>query len=371
MAKSLKKYLLVSMVIVIGLGLMAGFRIKKLQDVPAVQASSGYPVETAAAERNTISDVLTYVGTVEPRQEVDLSARISARILNLSGQEGDIIREGQPAVTLDSGDLQGKINTLEKKVQAAKISRDYWENQIELYRPLLEEGAISEHDFQKIMFSRDTAASGCEEAEAAMEEARINLNNSILRAPLTGTVTRVHSYPGDMAVPGKPVITLADISRLKISVKVVQDDVAKLKKGGAVILAAGRGTAEFPAAITGIFPSLDRNIRTGTVEITVPQELMQGYSLKPGMSVDVSFVLGQRENVLVIPKQTVQQDNRNNNFVYVVRQGMARKQIIDTGLTNDKLIEVTGGLEEGDRVVSSGLVEVYEGRRLYLTGEKG
>ncbi|MBU7007007.1 efflux RND transporter periplasmic adaptor subunit [Phosphitispora fastidiosa] len=371
MTKSQKKYLLVCVVLVIALGMLAGWRIKKLQDVPAAQAGSGFPVETVKVGRDVVSAGLTYVGTVEPLQEVDLSAKISARILSLAGKEGDILNAGQTVVTLDSGDLQGKINTLGKKVQAAGINRDYWEKQIELYRPLLEEGAISEHDFQKTVFSRDTAASGYEEAEAALDEARINLNYSILKTPMTGTVTKVHSFPGDMAVPGKPVITLADVSRLKISVKVVQDDVAKLKKGGTVMLSAGEEGREFPAEITEIFPSLDPNLRTGTVEISVPQEIMQEYSLKPGMSVNVFFVLGQREDVPVVPKQTVQQDNQNNYFVYVVKEGVARKQIVETGLSSDRLIEIKGGLNEGDRVVSSGLVEVYDGRPLYLKGEEG
>ncbi len=371
MEKSLNKYLLVSLTIVIVLGVLAGFRIKKMQEVPAVQADSGFPAETVTVERKSISAVLTYVGTVEPWREVDLAPRISARILSISGQEGDTIGEGQAAVTLDSGDLRGKINTLEKKVQAAKIQRDYWENQVALYRPLLEEGAISEHDFQKIVFNSDTAAGGYEEARAALEEARINLDYSVIKAPLAGTVTRVHSYPGDLAVPGKPVMTLADVSRLKISAKVIQEDVAKIKKGGTVTLALSGGAREFPAVITEIFPSLDRNLRTGTVEIGVPPEMMQEYTLKPGMSIGVSFVLGQREDVPVIPKHTVQQDHQNNEFVYVIRQGKARKQTIDTGLSSDKLVEVTGGLKEGDRVVSSGLVEIYDGRPLYLKGEKG
>jgi RND family efflux transporter MFP subunit len=147
--------------------------------------------------------------------------------------------------------------------------------------------------------------------------------------------------------------------------------VAKLKKGGTVMLSFGEGGREFPAEITEIFPSLDPNLRTGTVEIGVPQEIMQEYSLKPGMSVKVFFVLGQRQDVPVIPKQTVQQDNQNNYFVYVVKEGVARKQIVETGLSSGKLIEIKGGLNEGDRVVSSGLVEVYDGRPLYLKGEEG
>lgn len=370
MKRNFKKYFVVSLVIVVLLGIFAGIRIKQLKNVPTVEAGAGFPVETVTARRGSVSTGLSYVGTVDPWQEIDLAPRISARILSAAGKEGDTLEVGQTAVTLDNGDLKGKINTLAKRVQTAKVNLDYWDSQVRRYQTLVNEGAIAEQDFQKIIFSRDTAQSGYEEAQAALQEARISLDNSIIRSPMTGTVITVHSQPGDMAVPGKPILTVADISRLKVTVKVVEEDLIKIKKGTPVTLSPGGSAKQYPAQVMEILPALDKTVRTGSVEIAVPEKLMKDYSFKPGMSINVSFVLGQRHNAVIVPKQTIKTEG-NNTYLFVVRDGKAARKTVTTGISNDNFVEIRSGLDDGEEVISSGLTEIYDGRPLYLTGEKG
>lgn len=365
MRAATKKYLAVSIVVVILLGFFAAYKIKQLNKVPEVQTGAGYPVETLTAVTGDISEGLWYVGTVNPWREVDLAPKIAARILNVAGKEGDFLKLGQTAVTLDNGDLQGRLNSLSKRVQTTKINRDYWGPQLARYETLFKEGAISEQSFQQVILSRDTAQSGYEEANAALQEARISLENSTVSSPMTGVITALHSNPGDMAVPGKPILTIADIGKLKVKVKVVEEDLIKLKQGMQVSLSSTFSEKQYASLVTEIFPTLDMTARTGLVEISVPPGMMEDSNLKAGMSINVLFVLKEKKDVLIVPKQTVKTDG-DNSYLYVVNNNKAVKRKVQTGISNDKDIEITSGLNSGDEIISSGLTELYDGRLLYL-----
>ncbi|ADG82650.1 efflux RND transporter periplasmic adaptor subunit [Thermincola potens] len=365
MKTSIKKYLAASIIILVLLGIFTGFRIKQLKKVPEVQTDVGYPVETITAKTGAISEGISYVGTVEPGMEVDLAPKISARILSVSGREGEIIKAGQLAVALDNEDLQGRINSLSQKVETTKISLDYWNSQVQRYETLFKEGAISEQNFRQIIFSRDTAQSSYEEAKAALEEARISLANSTIYSPMTGTIIAVYSYPGDMAVPGKPILTIADTRKLKVTVKVVEEDLIKLKRGMKVNLSPVNSTKYYTATITEIFPTLDKTIRTGSVEIAVPPDMIKDYNLKLGMSINVFFIFGEKKDAVLVPKQAVVTEG-SNTYLYVVNNGKAAKRKVTTGISNDKFIEIISGLKSGEKIITSGLSEIYDGRLLYL-----
>ena len=365
MTKNMKKHLTVSVVIFILLCIFAGYRIIQLNDVPEVQASEGYPVETITAVTGDVSEGMWYVGTVDPWTKVDLAPKISARILNVSGKEGESIEMGQTAVTLDSGDMQGRINSLSKKVQTAKINLDYWNPQIEHYETLFEEGAISEQDLQQIIFKRDTAQSGYEEAQAALQEAHLSLENATIISPMTGVITAVHSNPGDMAVPGKPILTIADMEKLKVIVKVVEEGLIKLKQGIRVSLTTGSDEKKYSAAITSIFPTLDMTARMGLVEIAVPTVMMEENNLKAGMSINVLFVLEEKKDVIIVPKHTVKTEG-DDTYVYIVDNGKSVQRKVKTGISSDRDIEIISGLNPGDENVTSGLTEIYDGRPLYI-----
>lgn len=365
MKTNIKKYLTVSICILIIMGIFTGYKLKQLKKVPEVQTDAGYPVEITTAEKGAISEGMSYVGTVDPWIEVDLAPKISARILSISGREGDQVKTGQLAVALDNGDLEGRINSLSQKVRTAEINFDYWNSEARRYQTLFKKGAISQQNFQQVIFSRDTAQSGYEEAKAALEEARISLANSTISSPMTGTVITVHSYPGDMAVPGKPILTVADTGKLKVTVKVVEEDLIKLKRGMKVNLSPVNSTKNYAAMITEIFPALDRTVRTGAVEIAVPAGMIKDYNLRLGMSINVFFILGEKKDVVIVPKQSVETEG-TYSCLYVVSNGKAVKKKVTTGMSNDKYIEITGGLNPGEKIVTSGLTEIYDGRVLYV-----
>lgn len=371
MNTSFRKYLIGALVLVVALGIAAGYKLVQLNKVPEEKEVVGYPVATVLAEQRSISAGIDYVGTVEAWEEVDLAPKISGRIINIFGREGDVLKKGQLAVSLEGDELKGRANTLEKKVQAAKSNADYWASQVELYNNLYKEGVISEQDFRKVVLNRDNAINGYEEARAALTEARIAQENSTIAAPITGTIISTYSYPGDLAVSGKPVLTMADTSKLKVLVKVVEEDLMKLKKGGSVLLDPGDGKPQYEAKISEIYPAVDRNLRTGTLEIALPREMLKDYSLKPGMSINVRFILGESRETIAIPQNTVLTDEDEANYVFVVEEGKAVKRFVKLGFSNGEFVEVTDGLKKGDRIISTGLVELYDGRSVYLGGEKG
>jgi len=363
----IKKYYIVGIVLLILLSVFSVFKLEQIKSIPQPKKSAGFPVETVIASNKNLSQGLSYIGTIESYEDVKLAAKISSRIIDISGEEGSTIKSGDLLITLDNEDINGKISTMEIKVKEAKINLDYWNSQAEIYEALFDEGVISQQEFRKIIFNRDTAANAYKQAKSSLQEAKISLENSTIYSPISGTIIHIYSNMGDMTTPGKEIINVADTNRLKVNVKVVEGDLAKIKEGIPVNLSVNDQSIIFKSQVTDILPSVDKNARTCSVEISIPQEMMQNQNIKLGMSINVFFVLEENQNALAVPINTVITDG-NETYLYTVVDNSAKKQVVTTGISNDQYIQITSGLKQGDSVIFTGLTEIYDGREVYLAG---
>ncbi|MCL6432385.1 MAG: efflux RND transporter periplasmic adaptor subunit [Anaerolineae bacterium] len=190
-------------------------------------------------------------------------------------------------------------------------------------------------------------------AKAALEEARAALEAATMRAPFDGTVVSVGATVGDLVSSGTTVVTLADLSSLRVRAIVDETDISKIEIGQEVAITFDafpgsrfRGNVvEVP-----LQGKLTQNILT--YEVPVSLEGAEAVSLKPGMTANVSIVVGRAENVLLVPALAVQQ---GEDGPVVLVQDSPRGQVFQTpvllGLSDGVYVEVKKGLNEGDRVL--------------------
>lgn len=362
-----KRPLIVAFTLILLIGGFVAFKLIQLNALPESPKSAGFPVETVNVSLQSIAQGLSYIGTTESYEIVKLSSKISSRIIAIYGEEGSTVSSGDLIITLDNEDIKGKITSMGGKVEDASINLDYWNSQLEIYETLYNEGAISLQEYKKINLNRDSARSGYSQATSALQEAKISLKNTEIYSPISGTIIHEYSSVGDMSVPGKEIITIADTSQLKVTVKIFEGDLTKIKVGDSVTISTNEGKNSYSTKVTAILPVIDQAARTGSVEIAIPVEMLQTQNIKIGMSIDVFFIAEANENALVVPLSTVLTD-ADQPYLYVVKGNKAKKQIVKTGIENDKYIQITEGLKVGDQVISSGLSEIFDGRELYLTG---
>jgi multidrug efflux pump subunit AcrA (membrane-fusion protein) len=196
------------------------------------------------------------------------------------------------------------------------------------------------------------------EAAARRDLAAARLNECVIFAPFSGTITRVHVRPGDMAAVKAPLLEMADLSSLVIRVAVPEAHASTVDKGmtARVSLDSLPGRT-FAATVVRVYPELDRRMRTRTVELA----LGDSASLAPGMFARVRLVLESVDNAVTIPQQAIIQTPAGVRAVYVVAEGKVAMRKVKTGIEQAGRVQVQAGIEAGERVVIAGGEKIKEG----------
>lgn len=200
--------------------------------------------------------------------------------------------------------------------------------------------------------AEDVAAAQAQvdQARSALELARLRLNDAVLKAPFDGTVTTVSVEAGQLVAVGAPVVTLARLEPLHVSLAVDETDVARLQVGqpATITLDAFLGQ-ELQGTVAEIAPmaAVQQGVVTYQVRVDLaPTEL----PIRPGMTANVNIEVARRENALLIPNRAVRFRGKQQ-VVDVLRDGRQVEVPVTVGLSNEQETEVLSGLSEGDQVI--------------------
>lgn len=197
---------------------------------------------------------------------------------------------------------------------------------------------------------QDAAQAAVQQAQAALDAANVARDAAIVKSPIDGVVSQKLLSVGAMAAPSAPIVTLIDPS-VDVVVNVDAKYAADVRPDQAATITADDLPGKvITGKVTTIAPAIDPQTRTLMVKITpaVPDS-----ALKDGMLVRVSLVTATREGVVAVPSDAIVQRN-GQPTVYVVANGTATPQAVQTGLTDGKNTEITSGLKAGQVIVTSG-----------------
>lgn len=198
-----------------------------------------------------------------------------------------------------------------------------------------------------------TLASTVNSAQASLELCEKQIEQTFLRAPVEGSILSINVEPGDQTSPNTVLLTIGDTEDLIIKADVSEADALKLTVGQEVnISASSAPSLKCKGYITQIGLESQRRIRyqieTSVVPIVV--SVRSGTQLRPGFGVDLEINTITDKAVLVVPVQAVT-DNRGNTAAFVAKDGKAILRPIETGMSNDRFIEVISGLRLGEKVI--------------------
>ena len=296
--------------------------------------------KTVTIKRGTIRSLVQSTGSVAAVNPVDISAKITGRIVEVKVNENDSVTAGQVLIVLDDSHY---------RALAAKAAAmlDVCRKNYERMQTLVTVGGAS----QKQM---DAAKMEWQVAEADDAMARSQVNDAIIRAPISGTVVGKPIPAGQSVSSGlsTPMVlmSIADLSRLELQVQVDEADIGKLKTGQKVgFMVDAYPDKMFMGLITTI--SEKANVQQNVVyyPVVISMESAQG-RFKPGMTVRVTVVTGQKKDVLTVPALAVT-SRQGGSYVRVVENGQTRETMITKGMVGTDRVEVTNGLQEGDQVL--------------------
>ncbi|MBM3304933.1 MAG: efflux RND transporter periplasmic adaptor subunit [Candidatus Aminicenantes bacterium] len=317
------------------------------------------PVNIETIQRRSLNSYIVLNGIVEPERKVEVFARLSAYVKQIVKEEGALVKEGDVLAVLD--DIEVRISHEQARIalDQAKLSLDEAEQNLVRARELFARDLISEQEYQAQDAVHKQRQLDFKNREQSFQNLELQLGWTRIRANASGYITERLIEVGGRINPNQQVFTIEDFTPLLVRVFVPTSDSIKLRTGMSASVATEviPGT-DFGGRVTLINPRID--VQTGTVRVTV-EVYDESLRLKPGMFVQARIAVGQKEDVLVIPRKAILY-RQNKTYAFVVENGRAAQREIALGLTEEDLAEVLGGLEEGQTIVSVGVENLKDGQ---------
>ncbi|MGO3126519.1 MAG: efflux RND transporter periplasmic adaptor subunit [Luteimonas sp.] len=307
-------------------------------------AGAAVPVTTTIVQPRTWNDSLTALGTVNARESITVTAKVSEIVQRVHFDSGDEVTAGTVLVTLSGNQQQATLQAAE----AAAVDAD---SQYRRGAELVESQLISRASVDTLRADRDAA-------RATVAEMRANIGDRTVRAPFAGVLGIRQVSPGALVTPGTPIATLDDVDSVFVDFPVPETLLARIAVGQTVIgQVAARPGMRFEGEVQTIDARIDPNTRAVLVRAGFenPEHL-----LRPGMLVEVRLQQQARQ-ALMLPEIAVVQVGRDT-FVFRVREDETVEQVpITVGVRAQGLVEVLEGLEPGTRIVVDGTGKLRAG----------
>jgi membrane fusion protein, multidrug efflux system len=325
-------------------------------DASKKKKSSPPLVKARPVERHRFVDMIDAVGTAKANEQVTIASSVTERVERVLFDDGMAVRKGQLLAVLSQGQEDASLRgALAAERQAAA--------QYQRVRAIADRGFATKAQL-------DVQLAAMESARAAAAEAQAQIGDRMIRAPFAGHTGLRNISPGAVISAGMPLVTVSDISRIKLDFTVPETGLSGLRSGQPIEAVAAAFPGEvFEGRISTIDPVIDPSSRAVLIRAILPNP---GARLKPGMLLSVKVRLAERVSDAV-PELAVTGDGAAR-FVYVLGPGNKAKQVeIRTGLRDAGLIEVQG-VPPRSKVIVEGVVKVVDGMKVKLAkpaGRKG
>jgi RND family efflux transporter MFP subunit len=340
-------------------------------------------VELGSAKRGDVAAHLTVVGNLIGLQTVAIAPRTGGRLLSVNVQLGDRVRRGQILAKVEDREIVEQVRAAEASQEVAKatirqreadlnVARLNYERSKNLYeRQLLAKQALDDAESRHLaaVAQLDLSTAQLSQNAARLEELKINLQHTSVTSPVDGFVASRSVDPGAMVNTNTAIASVVDISRLRLVVNVVEKDLRMVSAGDVAEVEVDAYPGEkFTGKIARVAPVLDPATRTAQMEVEIPNG---DNKLKPGMYARINLTVEERKGTLVAPKNAVI-DFENRRGVWMPNEENRAKFVaVQLGIDGGDNVEITGGLKEGDKFVTTGAAAVRNNDVLIIAGQAG
>ena len=345
----------------------------RAKEKPAAKDPGAVPVAVIAATQQNVPVRLQAIGNVEAYTSVAVKSRVDGQILEVHFREGQEVKKGEVLFRIDPRPFEAAFKQAEAQALRDATTRDQAASQERRYQELLEKNFVSKDAYAQYRTNAQTADATANATGAALENAKLNLEYTVIRSPIDGYVGRALLQAGNM-VKANDTISLVVINQVKpvyVSFAIPEQKLATVRElmrkspltvdvtvpGGDKPLAAGR--------IAFLDNAVDQT--TGTIKVRAVFDNSDA-ALWPGQFYTVRVKLYDQENAILIPSRALQ-TGPNGQFVYLVKPDMTveiRKVVVDRS-EGDIAVLAEGGVAKGDQVVVRGALRLAPGTKVIVT----
>ena len=373
--------IIIAMMVVIGIA-MSFFRSPAPSSNPSA-AKNAAPAATTSAIKNTTLEFLPQeifkVTPIELKQTMALSgalravdqasvkARVAAEVREVLVREGESVTAGQILVRMDTSEFQARVDQAKGNLHAMRAQLEIASKNRDNNRALLDKGFISRAAFDNTASQFAAAQANVESAQGALDIVQKLLNDSVVRAPISGLIAVRNVQPGEKVSVDYKLLDIVNLKKMECEALVPTSDIPKIKIGQSVLLHIEGLTEEFIGNVTRINPATQAGSRSIAIYIQVanPQDM-----LKVGMFVDAQLVLRTKANAIAIPQTAVHKES-SGAYVYALEKNLIVRKNITLGQEGRSgevaLIEITSGLNVEDQIVKTDMGNLRPGTAVRMT----
>ncbi|PWK67651.1 membrane fusion protein (multidrug efflux system) [Mucilaginibacter oryzae] len=303
---------------------------------------SGGPVgvNVMIVKDTAVNNIIDITGNIDANEKVSLVSQTAGNITNIYFSEGSKVKKGQLLVKVYNQDLEASLQQNQYQVALAR-------QQENRNRQLLQKEAISQEEY-------DTSLTSLNSLKAAADMIKAQIARTEIRAPFSGTIGLRNVSPGSYLSPSSPIADLVNIDPAKVTFAVPERYLAILSIGSKIRFTTESSREKFEGTVYAIDPSIDAASRTITVRAKAPNP--KGL-LTAGSFAKINLTLDQIPKTILLPTQAVIPDLKSS-IVWIYKNGIAVSKPVKTDMRTDTKIQVIDGLNPGDSVVVSGLIQM-------------
>ena len=317
-------------------------------------AKSFVLVNTITTNKQIINHYSKFQGIIKTDQNMILYPEFSGRITKIYVNEGDRVNKGQALAKIDDGGLYNELKLVESQTKLAKTIYErqskLWEDKIGSEIQYLE--AQTNYDIQK----------------NRLESLKQSLAKTTITAPFSGTIDEIFIEEGNLVSPPMMpdqgnAFRIVNLNELYVEAVIPENFIGKIKKGTQVLVEIPVLNITFNSTIKHSVSSINKLSRTFKIEVSVPKNELD---LIPNLNVEINILDYTNSEAILVPESIVSEDSENNKFLYTIENNKAKKTIVETGYTQNGMIEITSGLSLNQTVINEGGRIVKDGQNVKI-----
>lgn len=340
---------------------------KKKDDAPKARDEKTVKVRTKAVSTGKFRPYIEAVGTLKPYEEVIISAEVGGILKGLEVDAGTPLKAGMTLGRIEDADYVLEASRAEAALRQAEAALTNTRAELKRKEALYGEALVTEQQMEDLRMRLSLAEAQAASAQNGLELARLRLQKTVLKSPISGVVREKSVTRGDLVKPGVPLLSIIGINPIKLLFGVPERDLGSVRKGQeAVFTVDSFPGREFRAKVGKLHPALDEKTRTLQVEAESPN---QAGALRPGLFVRVKLYTGAEKEALIVPWTSVLYEGEKTKL-FIAEGGAAKERFVKTGQKlksgEEEFIEIADGVKKGEIVVTVGQQMLFDGAKLII-----
>ncbi len=334
------------------------------------QGNKTISVSVQAVKEQMVPVTLETVGTVQSFNSVTVIPQVSGRITQVYYRQGQDVQAGDILAQVDPAPFQQQVNQAEAQLAAAQQQGNYSQETASRYAALYADGAISKQDYEQRNSTAGAQQATVRQLEAALENARINLEHTKITAPISGRTGAISANVGAMVMANQTqMVVINQMEPIYVQFTVPEKELPKVSavQAQAPIKVEVKGSEDKVKLGEGVISFIDNTIDRATGTIGLKAEFMNTNRLLwPGQFLQVILQLGDPQKGLVVPLSAVM-NGQQGKYVFIVQgENKVKMQPVEVDRTVGDIVVISKGLSVGDTVVTDGQLNLKNGSTISI-----